>query len=193
MPVDENSVFLNVPFDSSYEKQFLALIATLIALGRRPRCVLELPDGGEGRLNRIISHIQSCRVSLHDLSRATRLNMPFELGIACAVARLNSQHDFYVLQREDCRLDRKLSDLKGVDHSTHHGTIRGTIGCVLDVLHSIQDNPDIKSAYSLYRDLDQLARALKRSYRKKHIFTRSMFGQLVIGAATLAQEGGLID
>ena len=101
MNVEESSVFLNVPFDVHYERQFLALIATLIALGRRPTCVLQIADPGEGRLRRIIDHIQKCRVSLHDLSRATRFNMPFELGLACAVARLNGNHDFFVFQQED--------------------------------------------------------------------------------------------
>src|SRR5258707_9226459 len=47
-------VFLNVPFDKSYEPLFVALISALVALGRMPHCVLELPERGRGRLVRII-------------------------------------------------------------------------------------------------------------------------------------------
>jgi hypothetical protein len=43
--VRETDVFLNVPFDAKYEKQFVALIASLISLGRIPRTVLELLEG----------------------------------------------------------------------------------------------------------------------------------------------------
>ena len=42
-PSDPRDVFLNVPFDKAYERQFVALIAALVAIGRTPRCVLELP------------------------------------------------------------------------------------------------------------------------------------------------------
>src|SRR5438093_5118087 len=86
------SVFLNVPFDKSYEPLFVGLISALVALGRTPRCVLELPEMGQGRLVRILRLIQSCGVSIHDLSRVglpVRFNMPFELGIAVALARVN--------------------------------------------------------------------------------------------------------
>jgi hypothetical protein len=50
---DPQSVFLNVPFDASYEKIFVALIVALISLGRVPRCVLEITDTGQGRMPRI--------------------------------------------------------------------------------------------------------------------------------------------
>src|SRR3989304_2500148 len=85
---DEKAVFLNVPFDRTYQPLFLALIATLVSIGRVPRSVLEVPDRGQGRLRRIMSLIESCRVSLHDLSRVgapARFNMPFELGLASSL------------------------------------------------------------------------------------------------------------
>ena len=79
---EKRSVFLNVPFDGSYERIFVALISSLIALGRNPRCVLEIPETGQGRLVRILQLIRACPVSIHDLSRVglpVRFNMPFEL------------------------------------------------------------------------------------------------------------------
>lgn len=93
-PVDPKSVFLNVPFDTEYGPLFLALMAGLAGLGRTPRCVLEVSGGGRNRLERIFGLIARCGVSLHDLSRVSlsgdlavpRFNMPFELGIAYALA-----------------------------------------------------------------------------------------------------------
>src|SRR3972149_2701488 len=88
--VDPTAVFLNVPFDTRYEPLFVALIATLTSIGRKPRTVLELPEQGQGRLSRIIEPLEACQVSLHDLSRVgppARFNMPFELGLAYAVRR----------------------------------------------------------------------------------------------------------
>src|SRR5437016_5813575 len=88
---DPRDVFLNVPFDKAYERQFVALIAAIVAIGRTPRCVLELPELGRGRLNRLFQHLRQCGVSVHDLSRVgtpVRFNMPFELGMACAISEL---------------------------------------------------------------------------------------------------------
>jgi hypothetical protein len=66
------SVFLNIPFDTSYEPLFIALISALVAIGRTPRCVLEVPEEGDGRLSRIFDLIQRCHVSIHERLPKTR-------------------------------------------------------------------------------------------------------------------------
>jgi hypothetical protein len=130
-------VFLNVPYSKSYERTLLALTAALVAVGRFPRLTFQLPDGGQGRLQRIFALLRSCRVSIHDLSSVglpVRFNMPFELGLACALKEQTNQHDFLVLDSREHRLDRHLSDLKGVDAKIHHGTVRGAICAILESL-----------------------------------------------------------
>ena len=110
-PLDERSVFLNVPFDAGYEGNFVALIASIIAVGRVPRCVLELPELGGGRLSRLFELLEQCRVSIHDLSRVNmpvRFNMPFELGLACALARYRKPHDYILMEKKPIRF-RKTS------------------------------------------------------------------------------------
>ena len=85
---EKGHVFLNVPFDRAYESLFVALVGTLVFVRMRPRCVLEVRETGEGRLARIFELMRSCRVSIHDLTRAgtpSRFNMPFELGLAYAL------------------------------------------------------------------------------------------------------------
>jgi hypothetical protein len=105
-PPDENAVFLNVPYDLSYEPVFIGLVAALLALGRTPRCTLELSDRGQGRPARIFEILEESRVSIHDLSKVglpVRFNMPFELGLAFALTRYWGRHDWYVLESRAAR------------------------------------------------------------------------------------------
>ncbi len=90
LPRTRESTFLNIPYDPSFTKLYLAYIAGVSSFGLLPRATLEIP-GGEPRLDRILSLIRSCAYSLHDLSRVQldphppktpRFNMPFELGLA---------------------------------------------------------------------------------------------------------------
>lgn len=111
------SVFLNLPFEASYEDAFLALVVGIVAAGARPRTVLELV--GPNRLDRLRRMIGECRASFHDLSYVAlsaprdlpRFNMPFEAGLAFAA---HPAHAF-VLERQPFRLQMSLSDLNGVD------------------------------------------------------------------------------
>src|SRR5262245_40204901 len=100
-------VFLNVPFDRAYEPVLIGLVAALVHLVKQPATILELGDGGVPRLDRLLMQIQSCAFSLHDLSRVEasgsgtpRFNMPFELGLAVAISRLERRgriHKFAIL------------------------------------------------------------------------------------------------
>jgi hypothetical protein len=145
---DANAVFLNVPFDASYERQFIALIASIVAIGRTPHCVLEVADHGIGRLARIVELMRTCALSIHDLSRVgtpARFNMPFELGLACALYHVDRGHAFIVMEREHYRIQRILSDINGYDPHIHGGSPTGVVTRVLDALRptrALQYTPD---------------------------------------------------
>lgn len=188
------TVFLNVPFDVSYGRQFIALLAAIIAIGRTPRCVLELADVGIGRLSRLLQLITSCDVSIHDLSRVglpARFNMPFELGLACAVSRLNENHAFVLLEGMPYRLQKTLSDLNGHDPFLHGGSIRGTIDCVLDALRPTSGAPSPQEVFRLYRTMRVAAESLTSGWRKT-VFTRSVFLDLVAVGVERARQTGLL-
>lgn len=88
MASDPQGVFLNVPYDTGYQPLFVTLVTSLVCLGQKPRSVIEIREQGDGRLRRIFDLMRACRVSIHDLSRVgrpARFNMPFELGLACAL------------------------------------------------------------------------------------------------------------
>jgi hypothetical protein len=135
-PVIQNAVFLNIPYDKKFARLYVAYIVGLVHLGLKPKVTLGIP-GGERRLDRIVELIQSCRYSIHDLSRVElskaapripRFNMPFELGLTVAWAKLYpNQHTWFVCETERYRVDRSLSDLGGTDPNIHDGTIAGVM------------------------------------------------------------------
>jgi len=192
---NQQSVFLNVPFDQGYEPLFVALICALVALGRAPRSVLELPEQGEGRLARIFGLMRECPVSIHDLSRVqlpVRFNMPFELGIAVALSRLEKSHKFIILEAKRHRLQKTLSDLNGIDPGIHNATVTGVISCALSHLGKPHGNPDPQTVGRMHWQLCRLIPSLKAAHGRSNIYSRSIFGELVEGASTLAREEGII-
>lgn len=194
--VDEQSVYLNVPFDKGFERLFVSLVAAIVAIGRTPRCVLEIPERGQGRLNRIQGLIQECRVSIHNLSRVgtpVRFNMPFELGLACNLAMMRGNHDFIILEKKPYRLDKTLSDLKGCDPFIHGDSPKGIINCVLDSLSSPSGDPEITQVYRLDKDLWKVAQELKKDSNQNTLFARIVFHKLTAAALELSIDQGLLE
>jgi hypothetical protein len=191
--VYKKNVFLNVPFDAGYERNLIALIAALTALGKIPRCVLELPELGSGRLKRLLKHLERCPISIHDLSRVgvpVRFNMPFELGLACAMAEYRKPHYYFVMEQAPYRLDRILSDLKGRDPLIHYNSPKRIVSGVLGMLRSKARNPDPKEVYRNYRKLLSIAAKLKSIHCESTIFGRSIFIDLVDSGIELAEFSG---
>ena len=195
---NEKAVFLNVPFDRTYEPLFLALVATLVSIGRVPRSVLEIPDRGQGRLRRIMGLIGACRVSLHDLSRVggpARFNMPFELGLAYSLRLQSSgprRHLVVLLEARQHRLNRTLSDLAGHDPGIHGGKARGVVGAVLDSLGTPAAGPYPSDVYGLWRRLMRVARELESRDHVSTVFSRGVFLRTVAAATRLASDAGFI-
>jgi hypothetical protein len=198
--VDRQSVFLNVPFDSEYSSLFIALIAGLTALGRTPRCVLEVPSGGRNRLERIFSLMESCGASIHDLSRITlcgpqevpRFNMPFELGMAYAVAQ-KAPHEFFVLEERPFRLQASLSDLNGHDPHIHDSTSSGVLRCLLDCLGTPSGAPSMADLEELTRHLAESASKIQQEMRIAVPFHPYIFRRLILAASEISKHQNLIQ
>lgn len=199
-PVDGRDVFLNVPFDTEYAPLFLALIAGLTALGRSPHCVLEVPSGGRNRLERIFRLMESCDASIHDLSRITlsgpqdvpRFNMPFELGMAYALAQKVS-HDFFVLEEKPFRLQASLSDLNGHDPHIHDSTPSGALRCVLNCFGAPSGVPSMPALEALARQLVKLALKLQREMGVTSPFHPYIFRRIVTAGIEIARHRSLIQ
>lgn len=187
-------VFLNVPYSTSYEKVLVALTAALVALGRVPQLTFQVPDGGQGRIKRIFELVQSCRVSVHDLSAVglpVRFNMPFELGLAYAVKAMDGPHDFLILEKKSHRLDRHLSDLKAIDPKIHGGTARGAISAILEVLDKPGKNPSTAEVMKVYHRMRRFLPLLKIKHGKNDLFTTRVYGELAAMGLETAQKMGL--
>jgi len=118
------SVFLNIPYDASFTRLYIAYIAAVSAFGFIPKATLQISQLCR-RLDRILELICSSDYSLHDLSRVQldptpprtpRFNMPFELGLTIALQRSEiPRHSWIVLESRPHRLLKSLSDLNGTD------------------------------------------------------------------------------
>lgn len=191
---DPQSVFLNTPYDPRYQPLFVTLLATLVCLGQKPRCVLEIQEKGQGRLMRIFDLLSSCRVSIHDLSRVghpARFNMPFELGLACAQNLSGASHEIVVLDSVPYRLDKVLSDYKGRDPLIHNNSSDRLVTCLLD-LFEVPNEPSPDGLRSAARLLRKTAREVTHRYRTDTVFRPAPFRALVAAATQLAEDRGYI-
>ncbi len=148
-------VFVNCPFDESYNGMFYALVFTIYKCNFHPRCTLEAEDSGENRFEKIVRIIGECRFGIHDISRIElepttdlpRFNMPLELGIFLGARKFgagrNRNKRCLVLDTEPYRYQRFISDIAGQDIKPHHGSVRELITVVRDWLSSY--NPGLES------------------------------------------------
>ncbi|HUH63527.1 MAG TPA: hypothetical protein VLZ50_11035 [Terracidiphilus sp.] len=135
-PINPNAVFLNIPYDEEFQELYLAYVVGLHCFGLEPRLTFGIP-GGERRLDRILSLIQSCRYSIHDLSRVEvspappatpRFNMPLELGLTITWAKMHpKRHTWFLWESTPRRIQKSLSDLDGTDVYIHSGSPGGVL------------------------------------------------------------------
>ncbi|HEV7922656.1 MAG TPA: hypothetical protein VGR02_17870 [Thermoanaerobaculia bacterium] len=192
---DPKDVFLNVPFDRSYEPLFVALVGTLVFLNQRPHCVVEIRETGDGRLPRIFELMRACGTSIHDMSRIgrpVRFNMPFELGLAYSLKLANpAAYHVLVLDAQPYRMDRLLSDYKGRDLLIHHNRSAGVVSCLLD---SFEKHP-VMTAANCRDAIAQLRRSvamLQRDLQVDSLFRPLLFKALVDNATQIARARGFI-
>ncbi len=128
----EKNVFINCPFDKDYRQMLLAIIFTTKFLNFTPRLALERADSAESRIAKIVSLINESKFGIHDLSRMVlkerdehyRMNMPFELGIDYGAKVLKGgqwqEKQILILEKEQYRYQKALSDLSGSDIKSHN-------------------------------------------------------------------------
>jgi hypothetical protein len=189
--IEQQRVFLNVPYDEQFESLYLAYITAFSAMGFVPRATLGI--GGTRRLDRIASLIESCPYSIHDLSRVQldtnaprtpRFNMPFELGLAVAWARANPHHKWFVFESTKRRLAKSMSDLDGTDPYIHGATVRGVMREVCNAF--VRPNqPTVPEMMKMYRDLRRGVPNILHNAGTRSLFTARVFSELCLAAAGL--------
>lgn len=154
--------------------------------GFTPRIALEDPDSGEARIERIKELIRACRLSIHDISRMEplrkgdlpRFNMPFELGLdlgakAFGASPLTDKRCL-ILERDQYRFQKVLSDISGNDIRAHDGQPEEVLKQVRNWLNSISKNRNLPGPELMWQRfnnfLGDLQRALmKRGFSKEDI------------------------
>lgn len=150
------NIFINCPFDDEYREIFLGILFTTIYLKYTPRLALDSTDSGQIRINKIVTLITESKFGIHDLSRMVsskkgehyRMNMPFELGIDYACQNIHTDKfpdkKILILDSEQYRYQKAISDLSGCDIKKHHNN-------VIEAIKSIRDwlvNVDLDRALS---------------------------------------------
>ncbi len=174
-----DDVFINCPFDAAFAATFRALIFAILVCGFRPRSAREIDDGGQTRIDKIYDLIAACRYGIHDLSRTEldpdsnlpRFNMPLELGLFLGAKRYGGTQQkakrVLILDVEQYRYQRFISDLAGMDIHEHGGDAKRALGEVRDWLANVSRR-ELPSADRVRRihdaflaDLPEMAAALE--------------------------------
>src|ERR1051325_1034565 len=138
----DKSVFINCPFDSAYEPLFHGVIFAVHQMSLEPKSALENTDGGQPRLEKILTLIETCKYSIHDISRTEvdrnhglpRFNVPFELGLDLGCKRYGklrqTQKRALILDVDRHRYRTFISDIAGLDIEEHDGSVAKVITVV---------------------------------------------------------------
>ena len=197
-PGAKDAVFLNIPYDSQFSDLFLAYVAGISAYGLVPRATLEIP-GSARRLDRIISMIQSCEYSIHDLSRVEldptppstpRFNMPFELGLAVAFewSFPDKQNVWFVFETMPWRFQKSLSDLNGTDIHVHHGTVEGVFRELAKAFVRVTKQPTVGQMRMIHKRIAGRLPKFLAAAGTDDPFQARVFNELTIYASALADE-----
>jgi len=139
------NVFINCPFDSTYQEFFMAIVFTVKKLGFIPRCALEEINSAEQRIQKIKRIITECQYGIHDISyteldevnQLPRFNMPLELGLFLGIHDNSSNISALILDKERYRYQKFISDIAGQDIKSHSGDIKILIKAIRDWLISL--------------------------------------------------------
>ena len=147
------------------------------------------------QLERIIDLIVAAKYSFHDLSmmgldraapRTPRFNMPFELGIAVAAARLgNEDHQWFVFDTRRHRVQKACSDLGGVNVRIHNKTPESVLRCLMNALSRKGPRPTYDNLLEIYAGVAKVAKKMKREF---DLFDTSPFSDLSYVAVETAQR-----
>jgi hypothetical protein len=191
------SVFVNVPYDSAFERLFLAYIAAISAFGFVPRATLEIPPT-RARLDRILQLIKACDYSVHDISRVQldstpprtpRFNMPFELGLAIGFEHAaKAGHAWAVCESQPHRAHKSLSDLNGIEIYVHDNTVRGVFRELCSMFVRGRRQPTVTEMWQIYRILRREFDETLRRAGASSPYNARVFRDLCVLASAAADE-----
>lgn len=188
-----DSVFLNIPYDKKFEDLYVAYIVGLTQLGLRVNVTLAVPN--QDRLETIIALIGKSNFSIHDLSRdkyskgIPRFNMPLELGLALYRSyATKGGHRVYVFESKPYRAQKSTSDINGIDPQIHHGTPKGVMAGLRNILRQPGDVTTVPEMLASYLAVMRKLPELKQNAGGKSLFEASVFHDLTVAALVESQK-----
>jgi len=118
-----------------------------------------------------------------------RFNMPFELGMAVAIAksdRNSPQGNWFVFETMQRRVQKSLSDLDGTEIYVHGGTVRGIFGQLANAFVRSAKQPTVGRMQEVFEELQNYLPGIKREAGSPDLFAPSVFTRLVVFARTIA-------
>lgn len=115
------------------------------------RCAFEFAGSAGVRIENLTTLVRECKYGIHDISRTElskdsglpRFNMPLELGMFLGAMKfgtgVQSAKECLILDREQYRYQRFISDISGQDIQPHGGFYRQAIKRVRDWLNAAVD------------------------------------------------------
>ena len=158
-----DDVFINCPFDTEYQPLFNALFFVVVDCGFRVRCALEVDDGSQVRIEKILRIIGESRYGIHDISRTEldvvtklpRFNMPLELGMFLGAKRFGGSAQkrkaCLIVDKERYRFQKFLSDIAGQDPKAHENDPERLICVVRNWLRSVSERSTLPGGKSIYK------------------------------------------
>jgi len=142
--------------------------------------------------------MQACQYSVHDLSRVEldakrprtpRFNMPFELGLSVAWAKLSgARHTWFVCESRIRRLSKSLSDLDGTDAHIHFGTVKGVFRELCNAFVGADRHPTVQQMRGIYREVTKGLPAILKQAGTNSIYTAKAFKDICFVASTAADK-----
>ncbi len=195
-PSGVRAVFLNIPYDRKFRHLYLAYIVGVSALGLVPFATLGIP--GDRRLDRIFSLMQSCKYSIHDLSRVEvnagpprtpRFNMPLELGLAIAWQRVGSpSHSWFVFESQLRRAEKSCSDISGTDVYIHGAEVNGVFRQLRNALVRPNNQPTVPQMSAIYGGLRPVVRRILRNAGTNDVYEAQVFSEISLAAQQLSSK-----
>jgi len=195
-------VFVNCAFDSGFQPIFHGIVFAIIRSGFRARCALETQDGAETRFAKIQQIIEQCRYGIHDISRTEsdgnpplpRFNMPLELGVFLGAKRygdrIQRRKRALILDREQYRYQRLISDIAGQDIVSHNGNPASAIAAVTTWLRQQSRVTTIPGGQAVAAEYDQFRRDLPAILAARMLDVSEMtFGDFSAIVAAWITEG----
>jgi hypothetical protein len=155
-----NRIFLNIPYASRYSNLEAAVLSTATAYDLDP-CMGKERSKLEIRMRKIVELILTSKYGFTDLSYATRMNMPFELGVLLAWGK-----ETFVISSHPTRTVKALSDLNFGDIEFHRGTAKLLIEKFSRWIERTASSKRLKSSTLLtrYRRWQAIRRSLGRDF-----------------------------